>query len=282
MNKLPVNDLNVFRVVAITLLLISNSLLAQNTVTNDFDMSFIEIPPGDFQMGITEAQRQVAIDEMEKPDFDAFVDEQPKHTVKISKAFLLGQTEVTQGQWFKVMENKPGAKDFWQQENWQSLPVVNVSWHMAIRFTEELSKMDTQYNYRLPTEAEWEYAARAGSDQLRPMPVEQLKDAAWNFQNSGDHQHPVASLKANAFGVHDMLGNVWEWVGDWYGAETYAENVRTDPTGPETGKSRVRRGGSYHCPLFQTRPNYRSANKPGTAYSVIGFRVVAHVKGNDN
>jgi formylglycine-generating enzyme required for sulfatase activity len=278
MCKLHVNYLCTCMYVAISLLLISNGLKAENIVANDLGMDFVKIPAGHFKMGISEDERQVVIDEMEKPDFDAFVDEQPQHTVKISNSFLLGKTEVTQSQWLKVMENKPGPKENWQQENWQELPVVSISWFMAKRFTDELSKMDSKYNYRLPTEAEWEYAARAGNNRLRPVSIEKLKDYAWRFQNSGDIPHPVASLKANAFGVHDMLGNVWEWVADWYAPDTYIETVRVDPSGPEKGLSRVRRGGSYHCPLFQTRPNYRSANTPGTDYPVIGFRVVASVK----
>jgi len=282
MNQLHRNYLYAFKLAAISLLLISNSLNAENTVSNNLGMIFVKIPAGYFQMGISEDERQVVIDEMEKPDFDAFLDEQPQHKVNISNAFLLGKTEVTQSQWLTVMENKPGPVKNWQQENWQALPVVSISWYMAKRFAEELSKMDTKYNYRLPTEAEWEYAARAGNNQLRPVPIEQLNDYAWHFQNSGDIPHPVASLKANAFGVHDMLGNVWEWVADWYAADTYIKNITTDPVGPEKGLSRVRRGGSYHCPLFQTRPNYRSANRPDTNYPVIGFRVVASLKQSAN
>ena len=275
MNKRLVNYICVFKLAILSMLLNLNLVYAENITTNDIGMSFVKIPAGYFQMGITEDERQIVIDEMEKPDFEAFRDEQPQHKVKISKDFLLGQTEVTQSQWLEVMENRPGPKDYWQKSDWKLLPVVSVSWNMVKRFTEELSKMDAKYNYRLPTEAEWEYAARAGSNELRPVANEKLKDYAWNFQSSGDIPHPVASLKANAFGVHDMLGNAWEWVADWYAPDTYTESLKTDPTGPEKGKSRVRRGGSYHCPLFQTRPNYRSANTPDTTYSVIGFRVVA-------
>lgn len=275
MNIFPVKNLYAFKVMVMSLLLISTSINAGSAVTNNIGMAFVTIPAGHFQMGITEDERQAVIDEMEKPDFDAFKDEQPQHEVKISKAFLLGKTEVTQGQWFKVMENRPGPKEYWQHDDWENLPVVSVSWSMAKRFTEELGKMDPKYKYRLPTEAEWEYAARAGNNGLRPVSVAKLSDYAWNFQNSGDMPHPVAELEANAFGVHDMLGNAWEWVADWYAPDTYRMNITTDPTGPASGVSRVRRGGSYHCPLFQTRPNYRSANTPDTAYSVIGFRVVA-------
>lgn len=252
------------------------SAMADKRVQNDLGMVFVTIPAGGFSMGTTEKDRQQAIAEMPEPDAGAFTDEQPVHRVEIIRPFLLGQTEVTQGQWLKVMENRPGPEEYWQHKDWAKLPVVSVSWHMAQRFVEELGKMDGTYNYRLPTEAEWEYAARAGTSGLRPVPVSELHDIAWYIETSGDHPHPIASLQANRFGVYDMLGNVWEWVSDWYAPDTYGDGtLRRQPAGPPDGRSRVRRGGSYHCPLFQTRPGYRGANPPETRYSVIGFRVVA-------
>ena len=248
--------------------------LQPEVITNWLGMPFVTIPAGSFQMGTSD--RQAAIREMDEPNLDAFRDEQPVHVVRISRPFLLGQTEVTQDQWLKVMENKPGPKEYWDRVDWRDLPVVSVSWHMAQRFTEELSKLDPDYDYRLPTEAEWEYAARAVSSGLRPMPGNELPEHAWFIASSGDHLHPVATRRPNAFGVYDMLGNTWEWVADWYAPDSYGDGeMRIDPTGPADGRSRVRRGGSYHCPLFQTRPGYRSANTPDTRYSVIGFRVVA-------
>jgi formylglycine-generating enzyme required for sulfatase activity len=244
------------------------------SVTNRLGMSFATIPAGSFRMGT--GDRQAAIREMDEPDADAFRDEQPVHEVRISRPFLLGQTEVTQAEWLKVMENRPGPAEYWERNDWRNLPVVSVSWYMAQRFTEELGKLDPDYKYRLPTEAEWEYAARAGSTGLRPVPGDELPQHAWFILNSGDHPHPVATRQANAFGLHDMLGNAWEWVADWYAPDSYGDGgTRLDPAGPADGRSRVRRGGSYHCPLHQTRPGYRAANAPGTRYSVIGFRVVA-------
>jgi formylglycine-generating enzyme required for sulfatase activity len=150
-----------------------------------------------------------------------------------------------------------------------------VSWQDVQAFIESLSRRDPAYDYRLPTEAEWEYAARAGTEGNRPISEHELPEHAWFIANSGDNPHPVATRKPNAWGLYDMLGNAWEWTADWYAPQTYGQADRVDPTGPEDGRSRVRRGGSYHCPLWQTRPGYRQANTPETRYSVLGFRLVA-------
>ena len=245
---------------------------------NSLGMAFVYVPPGEFRMGTSLVDAETIAWEMETPDASKFLDEAPVHTVSISNGFWLGRTEVTQDQWHQVMGDKPGPAELWQQPDWQSLPVVSVSWDMAQQFIGKLNQLDRQFSYRLPTEAEWEYAARAGNTSIRPVPVQQLTDYAWFIENSGDVPHPVATRKPNAFGLHDMLGNAWEWVNDSYHPDTYTKSKRFNPKGPAEGESRVRRGGSYHCPLFQTRPAYRSANKPDTAYSVISFRVLAEEK----
>ena len=257
-------------------MLLSNSLHASDTIENFLGMRFINIPAGEFVMGTEDLTS--ATMEIPEPETNALADEAPAHTVVISKAFYLAQTEVTQQQWFKVMENKPGPEIVWQREDWKSLPVVSVTWFMARRFVEEINKMDDKYRYRLPTEAEWEYAAKAGVNALRPVDLEELEDHAWFINNSKDIPQPVATRMPNRFGVYDMMGNVWEWVDDWYAADTYTKEKRTDPAGPLTGRSKVRRGGSYHCPLHLTRPGYRSANPPGTAYEVLGFRVIVEAR----
>ena len=247
---------------------------------NKWGMTFVKIPAGEFNMGL--ADREEAL--MEVPDAGdiskegALKDELPLHRVIISRDFYIAKMEVTQYQWHEIMENKPGPDANWKRDNWKQLPVVSTTWFMVKRFVEEINALDTQFVYRLPTEAEWEYVAHAGSDELRPVPVEELEEYAWFINNSGDIPQPVGSKKPNPFGVHDMLGNVWEWVADWYAADAYSKHVLNDPKGPEKGLFKVRKGGSFHCPLHLMRPGYRGANRPADAYEVTGFRLVAEKK----
>ena len=257
----------------------SSLVPAAEAFRNDLGMRFVLVPAGEFTMGTTEVESA----RMEFPELkpDDVLDETPPHTVRITQPFYLGETEVTQAAWYRVMENKPGDREFWQRADWESLPMATASWYMAERFVEEINKPDARYHYRLPTEAEWEYVARAGNEGLRPVPIEELEDHAWFINNSGDKPHPVATRKPNTFGLYDMLGNVWEWVDDWYARDTYATSKADDPAGPADGFAKVRRGGSYHCPIHLLRPGYRAANKPGTAYSVQGFRLVAEPKQGD-
>lgn len=254
-------------------LLLSYPAHAGDIIENFLGMRFVNIPAGEFVMGTKDLP--LAVMEIPKPEAGALADETPAHRVAISRAFYLAETEVTQQQWFKVMENKPGPDIVWQREDWQLLPVVSVSWFMAQRFVEEINKMDARYFYRLPTEAEWEYVAKDGVNELRPVAIDELEDYAWFINNSTDIPQPVATRKPNRFGVYDMLGNVWEWTQDWYASDTYTRGKRINPAGPSNGRSKIRRGGSYHCPLHLTRPGYRSANPPATQYEVVGFRVVA-------
>jgi formylglycine-generating enzyme required for sulfatase activity len=242
-------------------------------IENFLGMRFVLVPAGNFLMGTTDVDE--ARMEIPEPGPDDVMDETPAHQVIITRPFYLGETEVTQSAWHRVMGNRPGPAEFWTRDDWEQLPVAAASWFMAERFVGELNRLDNRYRYRLPTEAEWEYAARAGSPELRPFPLETIEDHAWFINNSGDHPQPVATRAPNALGLYDMLGNVWEWVADWYAPDTYTENERTDPRGPATGRSKVRRGASYHCPAHLVRPGYRSASPPDTRYSVLGFRVVA-------
>lgn len=247
---------------------------AAETWRNGHGMEFVAIPQGEFLMGSTPEELDKVLFEMEAADMIQIKDEAPRHKVKISKPYWLGRTEITQEQWLKVMKTKPGPAEHWSRPDWKTLPMVTTSWNMAQQFVAKLSKLDKRYRYRLPTEAEWEYAARAGSNELRPMPVEQLGEYAWMLSNSGDVQHPVATRKPNAFGLYDMLGNAWEWVDDRY--SEYSPSAKTDPVGPKNSKRPIRRGGSYHCPLYQMRPAFRTPDPhQDIKYTVTGFRVVA-------
>ena len=275
---ISVASLYLYTSILSVLLLFAPEVNASEFKRNSLDMEFSYISPGKFQMGTRMDDAEDIEDEMLNPEPGVFDDESPKHTVTISQGFWMQRTEVTQAQWHQVMENKPGPQEYWLRDDWRELPVVSISWIMAQRFIEELNKTDEDFHYRLPTEAEWEYVARAGSYNVRPYPVSLLTDYAWFIKSSGDKPHPVATRKPNAWGLYDTLGNAWEWVNDWYAPDTYQKSTRVDPQGPAEGGSRVRRGGSYHCPLHQTRPGYRAANTPDTSYSVIGFRLVAEKK----
>ena len=234
-------------------------------------IDFVRIPPGEFVMGATDEESTL----FELPDGNASLvaDERPAHRVRITRGFALSRTEITQGQWYAVMRSRPGPAAHWQRPDWKRLPVVSVSWHDAQRFIAALNRQDSAARYRLPTEAEWEYAARAGSQGNRPFPDSALAKNAWYLANSSDQPHPVGRYSPNAWGLHDMLGNVWEWVADRYQPDSYANSPVADPQGPSEGERRVRRGGSYHCAAHLVRVNYRAADTPETRYTVLGFRV---------
>lgn len=239
---------------------------------NGLGMRFVQVPAGEFLMGTSDLFD--VLSDSGLANAAQIVDETPAHRVRISRPFWLGKTEVTQELWQKVMGTRPGPAKHWERRDWRRLPVVGVSWDDTQDFIHRLQRHTPGYRYRLPTEAEFEYAARAGSEGLRPFPAEELDRHAWLLRNSGDLPQPVATRAANAFGLHDLLGNAWEWVQDWYGRDYYAFSPGTDPQGPAQGTLRVRRGGSYHCPLHMVRPAFRAADEPGTRYTVLGFRLV--------
>ena len=224
-------------------------------------MEFVGIPPGEFLMGSTSKY--------------AGGNEQPVTRVKISKGFYLGKYEVTQAQWQAVMGNNPS-----RFSGCGRCPVEQVSWEDVQVFIGKLNGRSGGGQYRLPTEAEWEYAARAGTttdtyagDVTEPRgndPV--VNGIAWYDENSGNGTHPVGQKAANPWGLHDMLGNVWEWVGDWYG--DYPGGAVTDPTGPGSGWGREFRGGSWRHIAGDCRSAYRSGLSPGDRYHFLGFRLL--------
>ena len=216
------------------------------------EMEFVSIPAGEFLMG--------------SDSIGADNDEQPVTRVRISQAFDLGKYEVTQAQWYAVMGSNPSRFD----ECGPNCPVENVSWYDALEFVGKLNEMEGGGRYRLPTEAEWEYAARAGTPMDRYS--ENLNGIAWWEGNSGGRPHLVGEKAPNAFGLHDMLGNVREWVGDWYG--DYPGGEVTDPRGPASGSERVGRGGSWGNGARHCRASNRFSNSPGYHSSYLGFRLL--------
>lgn len=240
------------------------------------ELTFVTIPAGQFTMGTTDISAVIA--DLPDPKAATIDDETPAHTVVFEQPFQLSTTPVTQKLWLKIMGTRPGPKFHWQAEDWQQFPVVGVSWLDANAFIKKLNDNSSDTHYRLPTEAEWEYAARAGSTGLRPFSLLAMDEYAWFIHNSNDEIQAVAQLEPNAWGLYDMYGNVWEWVADWYSPTAYKESVKVNPQGPAHGSKKVRRGGSFHCRPHLIRSAYRAANSPALSYSVLGFRLAADKK----
>ena len=189
-----------------------------------------------------------------------YYNEKPAHEVLISNAFYLGRTPVTQAQWQAKRGSNPSR--FCRETDSPSRPVENVSWDMIQDF-------NSATGFRFPTEAEWEYACRAGSSTPR---YGVLNDIAWYKDNSGRETHAVATKLPNALGFYDMLGNLWEWCQDFYANYPIASMV--NPTGPMTGKFRLLRGGGWGGDSDYCRASQRYVSTPGVIGSGHGFRVV--------
>lgn len=244
--------------------------------TDKLELKFVTIPAGQFTMGTTNLAEAIA--DLPDPKAEVVDDESPAHTVIFEQSFQMSQTLVTQKLWLDTMGTKPGPEFHWAHKNWQQFPVVGINWNDANLFINKLNQNNRNKHYRLPTEAEWEYAARAGSTGLRPFSRLAMDEYAWFIHNSNDEIQAVGQLKPNHWGLHDMYGNVWEWVSDWYSPTTYTSATRINPQGPEKGIKKVRRGGSFHCPPHLIRSAYRATNSPDKSYSVLGFRLVVEEK----
>ena len=227
-------------------------------------------------MGSSDSVAQLA-GQYDKKEKD-FADEFPQHEVRISKDFRMGQTEVTQGQYMSVMNAQPWSGKAYVQEDANN-PAVYVSWDEAVEFCRRLSQQEGK-TYRLPTEAEWEYACRAGtttrfsfgdSDSL-------LGDYAWFDGNADkvgqDYAHPVGQKKSNPWGLYDMHGNVFEWCSDYYDEQYYSNTPSIDPNGPLSSTSRSLRGGSWDNDVSYLRCSYRSDYRVNRGL-LVGFRVVS-------
>jgi formylglycine-generating enzyme required for sulfatase activity len=234
-------------------------------------------------------------------DNDCTDEEKPAHSVKITKGFWIGQTEVTVGAYKRFAQGvgkslPPEPKLLGRALNagWknEAMPIVIMNWGDAHNYCAWMGG-------RLPTEAEWEYAARGGSAEARYGP---MNDIAWTADNSGRQRldsaravteytkpypegfaengnamHEVAQKRPNGFGLFDTLGNAWEWVNDWYDDKYYQSSPATDPQGPSSGEYRVLRGGSWLDPPWDARVSYRGASRPDFGYAIHGFRCVWEV-----
>ncbi len=211
-------------------------------------MEFVWIPAGELRQGCAEGE----------------ADETPLREVRIS-GFWMGRTEATQAQWKAVMGGNPshfGAGG--------ELPVESVDWNETADFIAKLNGRGGA-RFRLPTEAEWEYACKAGSDGQR---YGEIGEIAWYKDNAEGATHPVRMKKPNRWGLYDMLGNVWEWCGDWYDEKAYAAGPAANPKGPASGTHRVGRGGSWYVTAPKVRASFRLGLVPGSKGMNLGFRLV--------
>lgn len=219
-------------------------------------------------------------------------DEQPVHRVRIARSFDLGKFEVTQAQWESLMATpqaahassekaKAAASEPAKNTNpshfkGPMLPVENVSWDEVQQFLKALNASDSKHVYRLPTEAEWEYACRAGGGAEDGT---SLGARAWYQANSGNQTNQVGRKQPNAWGLYDMQGNVLEWVQDWYAKDYYKNSPATDPKGPAPSSYRVYRGGSWYGSAKDCRQTFRAFDLPNNHYYSLGFRLVRTAKG---
>lgn len=226
------------------------------TITvNGVSFDMVKVEAGSFIMGCTSEQGG-----------DCYDFEKPYHRVTISSDYYIGKYEVTQELWEAVMVTNPSK--------WKAFdrPVEKVSWNDAQEFCAELSRM-TGRRFRLPTEAEWEYAARGGkkTTNAKYSGSSSVAAVAWYADNSGIQTHPVGKLRPNELGIYDMSGNVWEWCQDWYGS--YGSASQTDPVGPGSGSYRVLRGGGLGTYAWDCRVSFRIANDPDYRDDSFGFRL---------
>lgn len=222
-------------------------------IADGVSIDLIAVAPGSFVMGLAGSA-------------DA-----PPHEVEISRPFWIGRTEVTRRQWIAVMGAGPGGAGRSRE------PARGMSWHEAGEFLVRVSERTPCWRFRLPTEAEWEYAARAGT--ATPWSSGPDRDSlaayAWTRETAEGVIRDVARRRPNPWGLHDVHGNVWEWVADWYAADAYDRSGSRDPTGPEAGVERVRRGGSVLYGANDARSGHRYRQPPGRGNGNIGFRVAA-------
>jgi formylglycine-generating enzyme required for sulfatase activity len=230
-------------------------------ISNSLGMTFRLIPSGTFVMGSPTGELGSG-------------DDETQYTVTLSESFYIQTAEVTQGQWLNVMNSNPSSA----ATCGHNCPVENISWNDSQTFIVALNAMG-EGSYTLPTEAQWEYAARAGSNTAfanggitEATSSANLDLMGWYVSNSDTSPHAIAQKTANAWGLFDMHGNVIEWCNDWY--DTYPTGSVTDPVGPSSGSERVRRGGGFNNEARHCRSAYRYKSSPGTQHNSFGLRLV--------
>ncbi len=241
-------------------------------------LKLVYIPAGNFFMGSPGSEK------------GHNKDESPRHKVIISRGFWMGKYEVTQAQWGVIMGKNPALLKAKKPLVWRigmnnvphitakDLPVEKVSWNEVQKFICKLNSKSGQ-TFRLPTEAEWEYACRAGSKTAYYFGDngKELSRYAWYNGNTSAETHPVGWKKPNGWGLYDMEGNVWEWCQDWYDENYYQYSPTTDPTGPSSGHARVFRGGSWFSSKDRCRSAFRYGYDPRLRYANLGFRLVMEI-----
>lgn len=256
----------------------TSSSQSKASYTNAVGMDFVRIPAGNFPMGADDGDRE------------AGASEKPRHQIAITRPFYMARFEVTQAQWEAVMGSNPYTLS--RSNPYYNLPGMaaritkpthpaTVSWNDAQEFIRRLNQKESGARYRLPTEAEWEYAARAGTTTAYSFgdDATELGRYAWHgesFATGGTH--PVGQKLANPWGLHDVHGNVWEWVQDWYDPRYYANSPANDPQGPASGSQRVVRGGSWHSTGDGWRSAFRRAYEPDYRGISIGLRLVREIE----
>jgi len=254
-----------------------------NVLTNSIGMKLVLIPKGTFMMG-------------SPPDEKGSEEDERRHEVTISRDYHLGMHEVTQAQYKKIMgknpshfqgdavaERHPETGRVVKDVDSANHPVEQVSWEDAVEFCQRLSALPEEKKagrvYRLPSEAEWEYACRAGSQMAYSFGSDEksLVNFGWCGPNSKGMTHAVGLKKANAWGLYDMHGNVFEWCADWYGV--YPKGSATDPRGPEDGSIRVSRGGCWFNDAVYCRSADRLRFDPSFRSNFLGFRVALSSSG---
>jgi formylglycine-generating enzyme required for sulfatase activity len=265
------------RLLAVAICFLPALAVAQETkeLTNSLGMKLVLIPSGSFQMGSPANEEGGHADEVQ-------------HEVKLTKPFYLGATEVTQGQYLKVVGKNPSnfQKGLVRDDDTSNYPVESVTWQDAVNFCRKLNELPEEKaagrSYRLPSEAEWEYACRAGTTAAYSTGVgsDELHHFAWysvSGSKSDKTTHPVAMLKPNPWGLYDMHGNVWEWCQDHY-QNRYEQEAVTDPHGPKFGTDHVVRGGSFLSKNNHCRSASRLGHQPDHAAVDCGFRVVLQIQ----